>query len=351
MQIVYLSDRPQILQETWDHVRHFMPWIERAVVVTPARRAEQFRSDDRVHLAFDEELTGLTSARLRDLDHVRRNVTLRKALLETEIVDDLFVLSDDDYRPIRPISPEFFHADGIDIGYYSYDLGHWPGDETDFDHAQHVTREALSYLGYPTLGYGAHMPQLMRREWWTEAFGEFHTVTDDVLVCEWALYFNVAAVRHPDRLAPARPFETMCWPQFGAEWPWWVRPARYSFENFYPELYEPEALFAGLPRRLDPAQAAKDNFEKILRWTRFARGARRLDFPSTVDNPWTSPSAGRAAAFGLLRKARGAYRYLAAEDRALLTELAGRVEALGRTERSRAESVSRQRTSEPSADE
>ena len=42
MQIVYLSNRPQVMRETWQHVRHFMPWIDRALIVAPAARHGEF---------------------------------------------------------------------------------------------------------------------------------------------------------------------------------------------------------------------------------------------------------------------------------------------------------------------
>lgn len=313
MQIVYLSNRPAVLRDTWQHVRHFMPWIDRAVVVAPARAHRElasWTSGEPVDLVADEELTGASATDLGELDHVRRNVRLRRALVAAGGTDDTFVLSDDDYRPLRAVPLSFFTGDDGDVGYYSYDLAAWPSDETDFDRAQHVTHDALTYLGYPHLAYGAHMPQLMRRELWTEAFDVFSTVSDDDMVCEWALYFNVAQHLHPERFAPSRPFETLGWPQYGAEWDWWVRPAGWTFENFYPDMYEPGHLFAGLPTALVPADVARTNFEKITRWTEFARRARQLDFPADVYNPWTKHSRLRRAYFGALRPARKTYRYL-----------------------------------------
>ena len=255
---------------------------------------------------------GLASGALAALDHVRRNVTLRRALIEAADtpVDDVFLLSDDDYRPLRPVDESFFTADGIDVGYFSYELGEWPGFETDFDQAQHVTHDALAFLGLPHLAYGAHMPQLMRRELWVEAFELFATVSTEAMVDEWALYFNVAQHLHPERFAAARPFETMCWPQYGAEWPWWVRPARWTFENFYDDLYLPGHLFDGLPTSLDVDNATRTNFEKISRWTEFARAAERLEFPPGIYNPWTKNSPLRKAYFAALRPARKALRHM-----------------------------------------
>ena len=148
------------------------------------------------------------------------------------------------------------------------------------------------------------------------------------MICEWALYFNIAAALHPERFAPPRPFHTLGWPQFGAEWPWWVTPERYSFENFYPDMYEPGHLFGEWRSTIDPDSAARDNFAKILAWTRFRRAAERLDFPADTENPWTKSSPLRRATFSLLRPARKAYRYLNTEDRAQLAELAGAVARL-----------------------
>lgn len=313
MQIVYLSNRPQVMRDTWHHVRHFMPWVDRAVIVAPAALHPEFRAwlpTDAITLVADEDVSGTTGAALGALDHVRRNVTLRRALIGGGGVDEVFLLSDDDYRPMRPVEESFFTEGGRDIGYFSYELGEWPGHATAFDEAQHVTHDALAFLGLPHLAYGAHMPQIMRRDLWEEAFDLFATVSADDMVCEWALYFNVAQAHHPDRFAPARPFEVMGWPQYGAEWPWWVRPPRWTFENFYPDMYEPGHLFAGLPTSLDPESVTRSNFEKITRWTAFARSAERLDFPAGVYNPWTKESPLRRAYFAALRPARKTLRYL-----------------------------------------
>lgn len=318
MQILYLSNRPQVMRDTWEHVRHLMGWVDRAVIVAPAASHAGFSwadGDPAVRLVADEEITGRTSSELRGLDHVRRNVALRRALVGADpAVDDVFLLSDDDYRPMREVPESFFVTDEGDVGYFSYELAEWPGTESDFDRAQHATHDALSYLGYPHLAYGAHMPQVMRRDLWAEAFDIFGTVSTDDLVDEWSLYFNVAAALHPERFAAPRPFETMCWPQYGAEWSWWVRPERWTFENFYEDLYEPGHLFEGMPTAWAGDRHPQVTYEKIRRWTDFARAAKRLDFPPDVYNPWTKQSPWRRAAFGMLRPARKAYHYISSRS-------------------------------------
>ena len=202
------------------------------------------------------------------------------------------------------------------------------GFSTDFDEAQHVTHQALAYLAFPHLSYGAHMPQIMRRELWVDAFARFDRLTDRSMVCEWTLYFNAGLALHPDRFAEPRPFQTMCWPQYLHEWPWWVRPDAYAFENFYPELYLPDHLFDGLATSLDPATAERTNFDKLLRWSRQGRRTAALDFRDDITNPWTGSSHVRKASFGALRRIRKAYDYLSLEDRTAIMELTGAVARL-----------------------
>lgn len=331
MQIVYLSNRPEVLAGTWAHTRHFMPWVDRAVVSVPeaARPAFDHLTTLGVDVVTDETVTGLSASTLAACNHVERNVTIRRALVERSgLVDDAFLLADDDYRPIKPVGRSFFGDDRRDVGYFSYDLAAWPGDETDFDAAQHITHQALAYWAFPHLSYGAHMPQLMRRDLWAEAFERFDRLTDRPMVCEWTLYFNVGQAVHPERFAEPQPFQTMCWPQYVHEWPWWVRPDAYAFENFYPDLYRDGHLFEGLATTLEEATAERTNFEKLLRWSRQGRKTAALDFTDDVANPWTDQSIMRRASFTVLRRMRKAYDYLSLEDRTAIVELTGAVARL-----------------------
>ena len=107
-----------------------------------------------------------------------------------------------------------------------------------------------------------------------------------------------------------------------------MRPPEYVFENFYPELYEPRHLFAGLPTTLDPARVERDAVEKILRWSEMGRRTAHLDFPEDIANPWPKDSTLRRGAFGMLRRFRQAYDYVSREDRARITELNGTVTRL-----------------------
>jgi hypothetical protein len=172
------------------------------------------------------------------------------------------------------------------------------------------------------------MPQLIRKGLLAEAWARAAELTDHRDLCEWSLYANVGRALHPELFCDPQPFTTLCWPQYPGEWPWWVRPTEFVFENHHPELYAPGGLFEGLPTGLDPDRVERDNVEKIFRWSALGRRVAQLDVPSDMTNPWTKGSSTRRAAFGVLRKARQAYDYVSMEDRARMTELSGAVARL-----------------------
>lgn len=327
MQIFYLSNRPEVFAQTWAYVRRFMPWVTEAIVVAPPATHERFADDPSLRLVDEVALSGLSTAALASLDHVQRNVTLRRAAIAADLLDDTFLMSDDDYRPMKPVPESFFTGDGSgDIGYFFHDLPSWPGDSTDYDAAQHVTSEVLGYLGAPRRAYGSHMPQIIRRDIWDVAFEHFDALRSDQVIDEWSLYFNIGQWKFPDRFGDPRPYETMCWPPRLHEFAMWIRPPAYSFENFYPEFYEPENLFYGIPPELDEDEVGRRSVEKLLRWSELGRRAERLDFDPAIFDPWTKQHPGRVLLFRALRQVRWAQGHLAIGDRQRLGQLSERVD-------------------------
>ncbi len=325
MQIVYISNRPEVFAETLDHVTHHMPWVDDVVVVAPEQALDRFRLDLPVSMTAvsDEMVVGNEHASLVTADHVSRNIMIRKGLLKQGLVREEFILSDDDYRPLKPVDPSFFVEDGRYHGYYSYDLAAWRWSNTDFDRAQHLTHQALVYLGCPRYSYGAHMPQVMARDVLQEAFEAVERFTPSNAICEWSLYFNYGRSVYPERFHPPRVFRTLGWPEYPGSWPFYVRPVEYVFENFYPQLYEQGSLFGDLPTAFDPVAGERHNFEKIMRWYQLELSAARLDFRTDVANPWVKDSRLRRIAFSTLRRARKAFGYLTLEERTRLAEIAG----------------------------
>ena len=99
MQNLYLSNRPDVLAETIDYVTEHMPWVDDFVVIAPSA----MRFDGMGVRAIDEMslLTQAERAALSPLAHGPRNTMLRRAVIERGDLQDTFIMSDDDYRPIR----------------------------------------------------------------------------------------------------------------------------------------------------------------------------------------------------------------------------------------------------------
>jgi hypothetical protein len=348
MQIAFLSNRPAVLAETLGHVRHFMPWVTEAVVLAPAKAHAPLTDlsaatvGDGLALTLVDESELLTDAERSRLGtaHAAHNAVLRRALVERGPLEDRFLQSDDDYRPLKPVGPDFFVEDGTGrmVTYAYYDLALWRRDETSFDRAQHATYLALQYLGAGHLSFASHMPQVLDRALTVDAYAAADRLTDSTEFCEWTLPIGYAQLTDPEQFVEPEAFTTMCWPRLPHEWPFWVRPEELVFENFYPDLYGPGQLFDGLPTALDPDQAERHAFEKMRRWYRFDLDAGRLKFPEDVSNPWlgeagTASGRARRLFFKALRPARRAYEYVALEERTRLAELAGAVDRLERLDR------------------
>lgn len=334
-QIAYLSNRPEILAETLGYVRHFMPWVRQAVVLCPTATVEPLRraigDADTPEIVVVDEGALLTAAEKAALPktHQARNAFLRSAFVARGPLDEVFLQSDDDYRPLKPVTPDVYVEDGKLVSYAFYDLALWRRNESAYDAGQRASYLVLSYLGAQHLCYASHMPQPQDRALFLEAFAAAAKLTDSLELCEWSLPLNYGRLVAPDRFAEPRTFRTMCWPQYPHEWPYWKRPEQLTFENFYPELYAPGALFEGIATALDTAAPEKQAFTKIERWHHFDVEAGRLRFPPGVANPWQT-TRGRRAFFSLARRTRKLYEYVALEERTQLSQLAGAIDRLER---------------------
>jgi len=331
VQIVYLSARPALLAETLGHLRHFAPFLDDVVVITPERLAVEM---GRIGQSWGLPVAVVTDEELLDnpmgLDHAARNQQLRAAVATHHAVADVFVMSDDDARPIVEIDESIFvTADGRHRRRYFHALADWRHNVTDFDKSLLHSWIVLRQRGFSDpLCYASHMPQVIDKGLYAQVNASLAEVASKYPIDEWSPYFTIAPAEHPERFAEPEPFVTLGWPQYPGEWAHQVTPPAHVFENHHPELHEPGALYAALPTACDPDTAAATNLEKIVRWYRLERQVRELDFPDDVDQPWTSDSTGRKLAFKGLRAARSAYRYVSLDDRARIAELEGRIRRL-----------------------
>ena len=327
MQIVYLSARPELLAETLGHVSHFAPFLDDVVVVAPEAMADAFPAG--VSVLTDEAVAGRTTAELATMAHTSRNYLLRTSVVDHDAIDDVFIMSDDDSRPLVPVDETTFFDGHRFRRRWFHTMSAWRRLNSDFDESILTTGVILRQMGYENpLSFACHMPQIIDKALYFEVAGRFAHLADRYPLEEWSTYFTVAPDLAPDRFAEPEPFATLGWPRYPGEWPHQITPDRFLYENHHPEMHEPGGLYDGLPTACEPGSVDATTLEKIIRWHRLDIQVRELAFPDDVDQPWTSSSTGRRLAFRGLKAARSAYRYVALDDRARMAELEGRIDRL-----------------------
>ncbi|MEZ5382059.1 MAG: hypothetical protein R2754_09735 [Microthrixaceae bacterium] len=312
MQVLYLSNRPEVLGPTVEALRASVSAVLDVLVVTPGPTGLDGVTD----LIEADLLSAAERRSVAEDDHGGRNTKLRDLAVRRGPVAERFLLSDDDYRPLGTVPDDFWQRDGRLRSYVSHDLARWRRLNTSYDGTQLNTWLALAQWGCPHLGYGAHLPQVMVRDHWVEAFDAWATLSAALdaqgtplgwRIDEWSLPLNWGRRHHPQEYLPAETHRTLCWPEFPWEWPRDYRAPGYTFENYYPAHYRPGGLFEGLPRVRpdDPGAAAAAAFEKARRWHDLERRMVDLQPPAGVTTPWTGGPLARAR-LAALRQAKRA---------------------------------------------
>lgn len=275
MQIVYISNRPSIFAETVEHVALFMEFIESVVVCVPDQLQAGFEAiQSKLPISVIPEsqiFEESERANLPLLDHQRRNYLLRTQLTRSDKVDDRFIMSDDDARPLKPIDIETFIKEGRYRRYYFYDLAEWDNNQTEFDAGQIATFAVLNIEGLPHLSYASHMPQVIDKNLFIQAADFFSDHKDNHPLCEWSTYFNYAGYRYLDRFHTPEAYLTLCWPEHPLAWTCFVKPTNFCFENVTPALYQ-QRIFnkAKALASEDSAHShSRKNTQKIIAWRKY----------------------------------------------------------------------------------
>jgi len=298
------------------------------VVVAPERLASSF--DGLGTVLTDEQLTGRTATQLASMAHTSRNYLLRTTAVRHDAIADVFVMSDDDSRPLVPVDRSTFITENArHRRRWFHTMGAWRRANSEFDESILNTWVLLRQMGFvDPLSFACHMPQVIDKALYTAVADKFAPYADTYALEEWSTYFTVAASIAPERFADPEPFQTLGWPQYPGEWPHQITPPRHIYENHHPELHEAGGLYDGLSTLCDPDTIDATNIEKIIRWYKLDIAVRSLAFPDDVEQPWTSTSQGRRLAFKGLKAARSAYRYVNLDERARIAELEGRIHRL-----------------------
>lgn len=291
MQLVILSARPGMLAGTLRHVQAHLAFVDRVLVVTPARLRTEVQALG-VEIVTDEELL----AGPGPADHSHRNYLLRAALSGCAAVDGVFLSADDDNRPLVDLPETTFVRDGRHRRYCFGSLDDWELRATSYDASQQNSRAVLALHGMPRLAYASHMPQIVDKALLAEVVALLAPAAARYPLDEWAIYCNVAGARHPDRFEDPEPYLTLGWPDDTATWQPTLDVGALLFENCFLEHYAPGAVFDGI----DPDDTSYAGaVDKVVRWRGYELAVLAGERPAALAPAGTQGALGRA-----LRRAR-----------------------------------------------
>lgn len=268
-QMVVLTARNDDILATLPYIDKFMPFIKEMVVCCPDKNVEELKSkyNGRLQLKFLTDSEVLAGNPLPQ-DHAMRNFFLRCLILKNPIIDDVFLMTDDDYRPLRELSINHFIKNNRYLSYYCYDLQSWKGtygNPTSFDESMARTKDFLLENGYPTMMYSSHQTQIIDKKIFNEMTSKFPDISNNGL-CDWSTYFNYGVGTYPDMFEPV-PYVSMGWPGARSDWDLYVQPTDFLFENHYSVLYEKGKVFEGFTENYhDNIQA--DNIQKVMLYSK-----------------------------------------------------------------------------------
>lgn len=266
-QMVFLTARTDDLLGTLPFVEAFMPFIREIILCCPDKMVhemqERYSGKLKIKFLTDSKLLG---GRQLPADHAYRNFFLRCLAMQNSEIDNVFIMSDDDYRPLHEIDQKVFLKDNKYQAYYFYHLDKWCGNQTEptsFDESMYRTTDFLLQHNMPLLMYDSHMPQIIDKRIFLEIIDKYPDIMDKGL-SDWSIYFNYLSKYYADQVE-VQPYVTMAWPGYATVWDWDIIPNQYLFENYYHELYEEENIFAGFSQEYYTG-IETENFDKIIKY-------------------------------------------------------------------------------------
>lgn len=247
-QMVMLTARADDLLNTVPFIEAYMPFIKEMIVCCPDGIIEEVSENyhGNIKFIFLPDSKVLEGRPLPE-EHQPRNFFLRCMLMKQKILDDVFIMSDDDYRPLYPITEDVFYKDNKYRGFYFYELHSWRGCQgalTSFDVGVHKTLNFCENNKYPTLQFNAHIPQIIEKKIFVE-MTQVHAGVEMGGFDEWTMYFSYLMAHYPHKVIFDE-YKTMNWPGSVTDWTMYCQPDDFIFENYYGYIYSSKGLFAGI---------------------------------------------------------------------------------------------------------
>lgn len=263
-QMVMLTARAEDFLSSIPFVEAYMPFIREMVVGCPDKIVEDIKGkySGKIKLLFMPDSEVLEGRELPK-DHQCRNFFLRCLLLQKDIIDDVFIMSDDDYRPLWPMTQDVFFNGDKYRGFYFYEMHAWRGCQgalTSFDEGVHRTVKFCEENKYPTMQFNAHIPQIIEKRVYMEMIKQ-HKGIEMRGFDEWSTYFNYLIAHYPNKVSFCE-YKTMNWPGSVTDWTMYCQPEEFLFENYYDYEYMPMGIFTGIPPEYNE-KTLEDNKRKV----------------------------------------------------------------------------------------
>ena len=264
-QLFCISARPEDLLASLPFYEHYMPYITELLLICPKFVKNEFIKKydgnlDIIYITDDELLDGKPLPE----DHTHRNFYLRCLAMKRPELDNFFIMTDDDYRPVTTIDRDVFFHDGHMQGYYCFDLDNWANNvykPTSFDNSMARTNQFLKNNGMKNLMYASHMPQIIWKKKYLNMLADYPGIENEGY-CEWSTYFNYVVSFYPKTIS-VHPYATVAFPGNVSDWNQEVFPDKYLFENHYSFLYH-DGLFSGIGEEFSPG-VEEENLERRIR--------------------------------------------------------------------------------------
>lgn len=265
-QIAILTARCDDIINTLPYIESMMTFIKKVLICCPdtmvAEFNEKYKGSLKIDFLTDSEI--LNGNKLPE-DHTMRNFYLRCMLMKSNKLDNIFIMSDDDYRPLENITIDTFIDNGKYVGYYFYYINHWKGtigSMTSFDNSMFRTAKFLEENHLPERQYSSHMPQIIDKLIYNELLNEFPDIMQ-LGLDEWSTYFNYLDANYSDFFI-SKPYVCLGWPGNPTDWDQMVTPPQYLFENYYQSAYEKDGIFEGLPNNFSEETSLISEKKKSL---------------------------------------------------------------------------------------
>jgi len=260
LQFVFISIDIENMRGTIESIDRYIDFVDSYIIVTRADMIDEFQTlISKYPISIIDEdsiLDGVDN--FKKMDHQTKNWILRASLLKLDILQEQFIMLDDDNRPIRDITINHFIKDNKFIAYYYYDLTRWRHYYSDYDKGQHNSMDLLRYERFDLYSYSSHKPQIIDRAIFKEVVDRYYDIAIKMPIDEWSIYFNYATALYPD-LFENKKFDVLNWPSNPSDWEWVYTPDSYHFENYYPLLYRDGIFTLDITLSVDEKIAIKQN--------------------------------------------------------------------------------------------